>query len=585
VRCVSCQLDGVTRTRCCECCGSELSEYQIASAAGAKTRIVQTSRTVDEAEPVEATDNQTADESTDMANCETCGAPSEDGGLCRSCQQSFDAWLGGGAAPTAINPEAPTVLNVAAPTVLGGVEAPTVIGIEAPTVIGVEAPTVLDRAAPAYPQAETPTIIQAEAPTVLLTKAPTLVPEEAPTVLHKIGLVPPAESAPAKPAPSDSTTSAETLLIPAAPTPSVPASAVAPAADPLPPTLVGVAPMDTQADATIIGTIRPAIVRPETPATEPDKAEGTPPRTIEPTPATVPTAVPAPAQAPATHTAPAAPEAAKTEAPKPKAAPAQATAPTPSVPRPAPTQRSAAVKGPTAAPPPARARKGSTAMVVLTAVVAAIGAGAYVFRVNHRPAVTQEPPAAVVENKVEVPAPKEAPARTAKPEPTPAPPAPPQSSRTAARTPAPKAASPASQQPVEEPAPLPSRPAAPLPAPEPAAPVADVAAAPASPAAPLTPFYETTDVNEPPQVTTRVEPQLPDELRGRSPNEVVIVRVLVSESGHPFRVSVLRKSKAGPSLDNAVIAAVSRWAFSPAKRRGEAVSCWLNMGVPIGRAN
>jgi TonB family protein len=92
-------------------------------------------------------------------------------------------------------------------------------------------------------------------------------------------------------------------------------------------------------------------------------------------------------------------------------------------------------------------------------------------------------------------------------------------------------------------------------------------------------------VNEPPQVATRIDPQLPDDLRGRAANEVVIVRVLVSQSGHPFRVSLLRKSKTGPGLDNAVIAAVNRWAFSPAKRRGESVSCWLNMGVPIGRAN
>ena len=40
-------------------------------------------------------------------------------------------------------------------------------------------------------------------------------------------------------------------------------------------------------------------------------------------------------------------------------------------------------------------------------------------------------------------------------------------------------------------------------------------------------------------------------------------------------------SKAGPPLDDAVIAAVNRWTFSPARKKGEAVSCWLNVGVPI----
>jgi hypothetical protein len=43
----------------------------------------------------------------------------------------------------------------------------------------------------------------------------------------------------------------------------------------------------------------------------------------------------------------------------------------------------------------------------------------------------------------------------------------------------------------------------------------------------------------------------------------------------------LRKSKSGGRIDDAVIAAVSQWTFSPAKRRGEAVSSWFNIGVPV----
>jgi TonB family protein len=108
----------------------------------------------------------------------------------------------------------------------------------------------------------------------------------------------------------------------------------------------------------------------------------------------------------------------------------------------------------------------------------------------------------------------------------------------------------------------------------------DVTSAP-SPAAPSGQFFETTDVSESPEVTKRVEPQLPDELRNRRLSEILVVRVLVSQSGHPYRISLLRKSKTGPQLDKAVLAAVNQWTFSPAKRRGEAVSCWLNLGVPI----
>jgi periplasmic protein TonB len=106
-------------------------------------------------------------------------------------------------------------------------------------------------------------------------------------------------------------------------------------------------------------------------------------------------------------------------------------------------------------------------------------------------------------------------------------------------------------------------------------------AAPEAPASPHAPFFSSTDVTEPPQVATRVEPRLPDELVNSPVNDVVVVRLLVSQTGHPFRISFLRRSKAGAPLDDAVIAAVSRWTFSPARKKGEAVSCWLNVGVPI----
>ena len=108
-----------------------------------------------------------------------------------------------------------------------------------------------------------------------------------------------------------------------------------------------------------------------------------------------------------------------------------------------------------------------------------------------------------------------------------------------------------------------------------------VAASPAPAAAPQGPFFEPTDVNEPPRVASRVDPDVPDDLRGRAGQEIVIVRMLVSQSGRPSRVTLLRRSKTGPRVDDAVIAAVNQWTFSPAKRRGAAVSSWFNIGVPL----
>jgi TonB family protein len=94
-------------------------------------------------------------------------------------------------------------------------------------------------------------------------------------------------------------------------------------------------------------------------------------------------------------------------------------------------------------------------------------------------------------------------------------------------------------------------------------------------------LFEPTEVSEAPRIATRVEPDVPEDLRSRARNEIVIVRMVVSQSGRPSRVSLLRRSKAGPRLDDAVVAAVNQWTFSPAKRRGEAVSSWFNIGVPV----
>ena len=41
----------------------------------------------------------------------------------------------------------------------------------------------------------------------------------------------------------------------------------------------------------------------------------------------------------------------------------------------------------------------------------------------------------------------------------------------------------------------------------------------------------------------------------------------------------------GRESDDAVVAAVMQWTFSPATKRGEPVNCWYNIGVPLGHAD
>ena len=83
-------------------------------------------------------------------------------------------------------------------------------------------------------------------------------------------------------------------------------------------------------------------------------------------------------------------------------------------------------------------------------------------------------------------------------------------------------------------------------------------------------------------MTHRVEPRLPASLQGQPLKEIVIVRVLVSQAGKAALTSVLRGSKTGLELDNAVLAAVRQWSFTPAMKKGEAVSCFLHVGVSVG---
>ena len=122
-------------------------------------------------------------------------------------------------------------------------------------------------------------------------------------------------------------------------------------------------------------------------------------------------------------------------------------------------------------------------------------------------------------------------------------------------------------------------------APATARPAVDIVSADSAsitPAAAVGPFFELKDVSESPRIETRAEPRVPPALKGRTIKEVVIVRALVSQSGRPSRISLLRRTKAGPELDDAVLESVNRWTFSPARKKGEPVSCWFNFGVQVG---
>jgi TonB family protein len=97
------------------------------------------------------------------------------------------------------------------------------------------------------------------------------------------------------------------------------------------------------------------------------------------------------------------------------------------------------------------------------------------------------------------------------------------------------------------------------------------------------PFFQPSEVNEAPRIVRRIEPRVPAALRGRKLDEIVVVRALVSNEGQPSRVTLLRRSRVGASLDEAILAAVNQWTFTPALKEGEPVSSWFNFAVPVSR--
>ncbi len=133
--------------------------------------------------------------------------------------------------------------------------------------------------------------------------------------------------------------------------------------------------------------------------------------------------------------------------------------------------------------------------------------------------------------------------------------------------------------------------AAPIAAPEPAPllvsspPVVAVtaAAAPApmsvqAEAVPLGQIYEISQVDTRPSVTGRFDPVLPARITGATP-VVVIVRVLVSPSGRAVESAPVKNPTSDAGVGAAAAATVRQWTFAPAKKKGQAVSCWLNVGV------
>jgi protein TonB len=83
----------------------------------------------------------------------------------------------------------------------------------------------------------------------------------------------------------------------------------------------------------------------------------------------------------------------------------------------------------------------------------------------------------------------------------------------------------------------------------------------------------------PPAILKIVKPIYPPIAAQARIGGLVILRVLVSESGQPLEIEVLRAARAG--LTEAAISAVRKWTFTPARKGDVPVRAWTTVPIPF----
>jgi len=82
-----------------------------------------------------------------------------------------------------------------------------------------------------------------------------------------------------------------------------------------------------------------------------------------------------------------------------------------------------------------------------------------------------------------------------------------------------------------------------------------------------------------PEVIESIAPRYPLQARRRGIEGVVMVNVLISETGDVLRVKVVNPSSETEMLEEAALEAVEKWKFSPAIKDGQRVKVWMVVSV------
>lgn len=93
--------------------------------------------------------------------------------------------------------------------------------------------------------------------------------------------------------------------------------------------------------------------------------------------------------------------------------------------------------------------------------------------------------------------------------------------------------------------------------------------------------YEMTQVSVKPEAVRQVAPIYPENARRRRLEDIIVLRVLVSEGGDVLDTQVLRGARVDAQFEKAASEAVRQWRFKPAQKDGRPVSVWYNIAVPF----
>jgi protein TonB len=90
--------------------------------------------------------------------------------------------------------------------------------------------------------------------------------------------------------------------------------------------------------------------------------------------------------------------------------------------------------------------------------------------------------------------------------------------------------------------------------------------------------FQVTQVDKPPEIVNRVEPDYPRTARLRRLSGRVVVKLLVDPQGRVRRQSIVEATPGG-TFDGCVLEAVAKWRFKPGCYKGQPVSTWVVMPI------